>query len=243
MHTGSRSVARLTTDQVRTVLAAARSAPWPDSDQPWLFHCTATTIELHLTGDTAANTAPDEVLACGGALLTLRLAVQAMGVYADVRLVPDDRRPGLLAVVRPEHERVATTWDRQLAHASTGCASTLAGQAASTPVAALPELRRAAELEQAWLAPLTRAQLATLRMPTTGPSSLIAVIGSLQHDVRALLQAGQAVRRVALTAVTLGLRTTVRPEPVATRTARAALRTLIGGALEPRAVLDVSAPG
>jgi hypothetical protein len=242
MHTGSRSVARLTTNQVRTVLAAACSAPWPDGDQPWRFHCTATTIELHLTGDPAADTAQDKVLASGGALLTLRLAVQAMGVYADVRLVPDDRRPTLLAVVRPEHERMATTWDRQLAHAGTGC-RTPTGQATSTPVAALPELRRAAELEQAWLAPLTRAQLATLRLPTTGPSSLVTVIGSLQHDVRALLQAGQAVRRVALTAVTLGLRTTVRPEPVATRTARAALRTLIGGALEPRAVLDVSASG
>jgi hypothetical protein len=240
MNTDCTSVAKLTAAQVRTVLASACSAPSPNGDQPCRFRCTATAIELYADGEHTDDTYPGRVLACGQALLNLRLAVQAMGVYADVRLVPDGGRPGLLAVVRPEHERLATTWDRQLAHAGVRPGSPTVGFATLTPVAALPDLRRAAELEQVWLARLTDAQLDALRMATNG-SSLVVVIGSLQDDVRALLRAGQAMQRVALTAVTLGLRTTVLLEPVATPDARGALRTLIGGALEPHAVLEVAA--
>ncbi len=238
MHTDGTSVARLTADQVSTVLVAACSAPSPNGDQPWRFRRTATTIELHVHGDTADDGYPGRVLACGGALLNMRLAVQAMGVYADVRLTPDDQQPTLLASIRPEHERLATTWDRQLAHAGVRPESPVVEHSSLTPVAALPDLRRAAELEQAWLAPLTDARLTALHLPVNG-SSLVAVIGSLQDDVRALLRAGQAVQRVALTAVTLGLRTSLLRDPVATADARAKLRTLIGGALEPHAVLDV----
>ena len=73
--------------------------------------------ELRIHGDSTDDGYPARVLACGGALLNMRLAVQAMGVYADVRLTPDSEQPSLLAVIRPEHERLATTWDRQLAHA------------------------------------------------------------------------------------------------------------------------------
>jgi hypothetical protein len=69
---------------------------------------------------------------------------------------------------------------------------------------------------------------------------LFVVIGSLPNDVRSLLRAGQAIRRVVLTAMTLGLRTTVLSGPLATPAARAELRTLIGGALSPHAVLAVT---
>lgn len=232
MNTGITSVARLAEDQVRTVLAAADQAP---GRPEWRFDCTSSTIELHEKGDSTDPGHAARVLACGGALLNLRLAVQAMGVYADVRLAPDPARPSLLAVLRPEHERLATTWDRRLAHMIGHRIMTHAGGHA---VGALPELRKAADVEQAWLARLSEAQQASVGVPVRG-TRLVLVIGSLQDDVRSLLHAGQAVQRVTLTAATLGFVTAPLSEPLATPTARTRLRALIGGALSPHAVLTV----
>ncbi|HEX5116228.1 MAG TPA: hypothetical protein VFW65_13620 [Pseudonocardiaceae bacterium] len=232
MNTGITSVARLAEDQVRTALAAADQAPGRPA---WRFECTATTIELHEKGDSTDPGHAARVLACGGALLNLRLAVQAVGVYADVRLAPDPNRPTLLAALRPEHERLATTWDRRLAHM---IGHRIIIQAPGQPVGALRELRKAADVEQAWLARLSTTQLANVGVPMLD-SRLVLVIGSLQDDVRSLLHAGQAVQRVALTAATLGFVTTPLGEPLATPAARTRLRALIGGALSPHAVLAV----
>jgi hypothetical protein len=240
MNTDSTSVARLAEPQVRAALTAAGAAPAPAGDPPWLFRCTAVAIELYENEDATHMQHTDRVLACGGALLNLRLAVHTMGIYADVRLAPDPAAPTLLAVVRPTNERLATTWERQLARLSSGAAVT--PPVATTPTSALRELRRAADVEHAWLAQLAGAQLTALREPigdgTVEP--LFVVIGSLQDDVRALLRAGQAIRRVVLTATMLGLRTIVLSGPMATPAARAELRALIGGALSPHAVLAVT---
>lgn len=232
MNTGIKSVARLAEEQVRSVLDAADQAP---GRPVWRFACTATTIDLHEKGDPADSGHADRVLACGRALLNLRLAVQALSVYADIRLAPDPDRPDLLAVVRPEHDRPATTWDRRLAHM---IGSRVAEHPVGPPAGALPELRKAADVEQAWLARLSDAQLAVLGVPLAG-RRLVVVIGSLQDDVRSLLHAGQAVQRVTLTAAASGFATTVLSTPLATPAARAKLRTMIGGALSPHAVLAV----
>lgn len=229
------SVGRLSDEQVRTVLHAADTAPSPTVDLPWRFQLTDSSIELHDVGLNGAR----RILACGGALLNLRLAVQEFGVSADVRLTPDPAVPGLLATVRTENERLATTWERQLARTSqdTESAYFTAPITPATPAATLSELRRAAEIEQAWLAPLSADDAAVIHAPING---LVVVIGSLHDDVRALLRAGQAIRRVMLTAMTLGLRAAEVPGPVADDVARAELRALIGGALFPHAVLALT---
>ena len=232
MNTDITSVARLAEEQVRTVLHAADAVLSPHGDRPWWFRCTPTEIELHENTD-AVGTHEERILACGGALLNLRLAVQAMGVHADVRLLPDAAEPCLLAVLRPEHERHATTWERQLAMG-------FRIESAPEPVAALPELRRAAEIEHAWLARLSSAQLAALGVAA---SPLVVVIGSLEGGVRALLQAGGAVQRVRVTAVALGLEAVLLEGPLATPAGRVELRALIGGALSPHAVLAVRSRG
>lgn len=232
MDTGSTSVARLSEDQVRTVLAAADLAP---GGPAWRFDCTPTTIELHEDESHAETGHTARVLACGGALLNLRLAVQAMGSYADVRLAPDPGRPSLLAAVRPEHQRVATTWDRRLAHL---IGHRVVEPAAGPPLTVLRGLRHAADVEQAWLAPLSDAQLVALGMPVLG-KRLVVVIGSLQDDVRSLLRAGQAMQRVTLTAAASGFHAVALGGPLATPMARTKLRAMIGGALSPHGVLAV----
>jgi hypothetical protein len=245
MNTGTPSVARLAEDQVRTVLAAADAAPCPSGRTPWRFRCTSIAIELYEDEDTGELTHPERVLACGGALLNLRLAINAIGVYADVRLAPDPARPGLLASVRPENQRLASTWERQLAHVISRPAMNAGDQVTALPAAIVRELRRAAEIEHAWLVRLSDTQLVALHRITdsVGPeltrSQLVVVVGSLHDDMRALLRAGQAIQRVYLTATTLGLCASFVEEPVATATARADLRGLIGGALSPHAVLHV----
>jgi hypothetical protein len=235
MDTDITSVARLNVDEVRSVLEAADTAPSPPGTKPWRFGCTPTSIDLY--GDPADH---DGVLACGGALLNLRLAVQDMGVHADVRLVPDPAQPMLLAQVRPDNERPATTRERQLVRVILGPDRIVAEPGTIVPPSAVQELRRAAEMEHAWLAPLEGPQRVAVA-DVADDTDLVVVIGSLQDDIRALLWAGQAIRRVALTAAVLKLHTSVVLEPVATPKARAALRTLIGGALSPHAVLIVRA--
>jgi hypothetical protein len=214
------------------VLAAADTAPGRSA---WRFECTPTTIELHETGDLTDPGHVSRVLACGGALLNLRLAVQALGVYADVRLAPEIERPSLLAVLRPEHERLATTWDRGLAHMID---HRVVETPTGPPVTALRDMRRAADVEQAWLAPLSEPQLTSLGLPLLG-DRLVVVIGSLQDEVRSLLHAGQAVQRVTLTAASFGFTTVVLGDPLATPVARRRLRAMIGGALSPHAVLSI----
>ncbi|MEC3981663.1 hypothetical protein [Amycolatopsis sp. H20-H5] len=155
MTTSVRPVGPLTVDQVESVLIAATSAPSRHNDQPWRFRCTATTIEL-----SAAPTGQETLLACGAALLNLRLAIRALGVYPDVRILPVPGRPELLAVVRPEGHHAATPDDRLLAQAIPRRRTNRHPAVSVTvPAPILNELHAGAEIERAWLATLTPAQL------------------------------------------------------------------------------------
>src|SRR2546429_9934478 len=108
----------LTSEQVHSVLEAAIAAPSLHNTQPWRFRCTPDAIELYAdTTRTLPAADPDNqelVLACGAALLNLRLAVRAAGSYPDTRLCPDPRRPELLATVRPQGPLRPTPTDREL---------------------------------------------------------------------------------------------------------------------------------
>jgi hypothetical protein len=104
------------------------------------------------------------MLACGAALLNLRLAVKVLGVAADVQLFPDTSDHSLLAVVRPDGFTRASAADDRLARAiwqrHTNRRPFLDEQ---VPDALLGEMRSAARLEHAWMALVAPAQRAELR--------------------------------------------------------------------------------
>ncbi len=265
MHTGITPVGKLSTNQVRSVLAAASDTSAPQHPPPWYVHCTPTTIELHATPKPVAAAVADRrqlLLACGAALLNLRLAISAQGVYPDVRMLPDPARPELLAVMRPQSRRPVTPNDRELA-AAIGDHQPDASVVIRAAVRG--ELRRAAEIERAWLATFTLTQLPMLRAivgrahrasqdnPAFSaewaawaggdgsgeqvPEPLVAVIGTFHDQSATHLQAGQAMQRVALTAATAGLSTTLLSQVVEVPATRGELRDLIGGGLWPQILL------
>ena len=161
-------VRNLTAEQVRAVLEAAIAAPSLHNSQPWRFHCTPDAIELHADLTRALPAAdPDHrefVLACGAALENLRLAIRATGNYPDTRLLPDPRQPELLAIVRPQGTLRPTPADRELAAAiPRRHTNRRPFHPAEVPTPVRHQLRRAAEVEHAWLAVLAPHQLPMLR--------------------------------------------------------------------------------
>jgi nitroreductase len=265
-------VAGLDVPQVRAVLAAAAAAPSLSDSRPWRFQCTATDIELHADHDRALpERDPDGrelVLACGAALMNLRLAVHGYDLHPHVRLLPEPDHPTLLASVRPQSLRHATGWEHRLLaaiHRQPGPRDPFA----RTPVpdAVRTELRRAVEVEQSWLAELNSQQLTRLRELTrqdatggaggakTGVGTrvethtraraehpdgpMVVVVGSLHDDTRSRLRTGQAVQRILLSAAATGLDTEFIREPIAVPGLRAELRGLIGGVLWPQSALRI----
>ncbi|HEV3355794.1 MAG TPA: nitroreductase [Pseudonocardiaceae bacterium] len=162
------AVGTLNRDQVGAVLAAAITAPSLHNSQPWRFRCTPTAIELHADeGHTLPAADPDgrELrLACGAALMNLRLAITGLGIHPVIRLLPDPHRPTLLATVRPQGRRPVTPEELTLL-AAIPRRRTNRRPFTSVPVPprVINSLRRAAKTEQAWLARLGPAQLPLLR--------------------------------------------------------------------------------
>lgn len=263
-------VGHLDEEQVRSVLSAATAAPSPHNSQPWRFHCTTATIELHADTRRAVSAADPEhrelVLSCGAALLNLRLAIRALGVHPAVRLLPDPHRPDLLAILRPQGHIVVRPDDRELAAAILR-RRTDHGPFHPTviPASVVTGLRVAAKTEQAWLPTLTAAHLPILRVlvdQTRGAQSrdqarssvsgediagdpLVAVVGTFLDLPLARLQAGQAMQRVLLAATAAGLSASFLSGVVEVPATRRQLRDLIVGGLWPQAMLRLgySAPG
>lgn len=94
----------LVAEQVEAALRAASAAPSPYNSQPWRFRLCPDRIELHADpGRRLPATDPQDQelrLACGAALLNLRLVLESMHIRPLVTLIPDPGRPDLLAVVR-----------------------------------------------------------------------------------------------------------------------------------------------
>lgn len=161
-------VGALTSDQVRTVLSSAIAAPSLHNSQPWRFRCTASAIELYADKHQALPAADPDAresrLACGAALLNLRVAVAGLGIHPVIRLLPDPHRRDLLATVRPQGHRQATPEELTLL-AAIPRRRTNRRPFTSTPVPPrlISTLRRAAKVEHAWLATMTPAQLPLLR--------------------------------------------------------------------------------
>lgn len=168
MNAEIRAVGNLTAEQVENALAAATAAPSLHNSQPWRFRTTPSAVELLVDYDREIPVAdPDHrelLLACGAALLNLRLAIRAHDVHSTVSLLPDPTQPSLLARVRPIGRGPATPADRTLAgaiHRRHTNRRPFQPIPIATPL--VTTLRKAARAEQAWLATLTPAQLPILR--------------------------------------------------------------------------------
>ncbi|WP_216207313.1 Acg family FMN-binding oxidoreductase [Amycolatopsis aidingensis] len=109
------------TGVVRTALEAATRAPSPHNTQPWRFETGPDRIEVFLDRQrvlAVADPAGREArIACGAAILNLRLALAAAGQASEVVLLPDRQDPDHLATVRLTWRRQPRTRERELARA------------------------------------------------------------------------------------------------------------------------------
>jgi nitroreductase len=104
---------------IEELVGAAVAAPSMHNTQPWRFRIRADdAIELRADatrllpiGDPHGRAAH---IACGAALLNLRIAAAAAGWHARARLLPDPGQPLLLAEIRLSHGHEATPSEREL---------------------------------------------------------------------------------------------------------------------------------
>lgn len=149
-------LAGLTGAQTRAVLAAAASAPSLYDTRPWRLVTSTAGIGLSLDRDRLLPVidpdAQQALLACGAALLNLRLVIRTYDRHTDVRLLPDPRQPDLLALVRTQGHHPAIPGERRLAAALAASTETSTPLSSTTePIALRGTLHRAATAEQAWL--------------------------------------------------------------------------------------------
>ncbi|CAM03787.1 nitroreductase family protein [Saccharopolyspora erythraea NRRL 2338] len=108
----------LSPQQTEDVVRMAAAAPSLHNSQPWRFRLSRHSIELH--GDPrrrlpAADPADRELrLACGAALMNLRLALAHAGVRPVVTLLPRLAGPSALAEVRVQGHGAAAPADEML---------------------------------------------------------------------------------------------------------------------------------
>ncbi|PWI12915.1 hypothetical protein DI272_01195 [Streptomyces sp. Act143] len=101
-----RTQAPLDAVTVETLLAAAVAAPSIHNTQPWHFRLDpgGQVLEVHAVPERtlplADPTHRAQYLSVGAAVFNLRVAAVHQGRRPEVRLLPDPRRPGLLAAVR-----------------------------------------------------------------------------------------------------------------------------------------------
>jgi nitroreductase len=148
---------------VDELVRAAVAAPSMHNTQPWRFRIqdAGGAIELHADparmlplGDPDGRAAH---IACGAALLNVRVAAAVSGLRLDIRLLPDPGRPLLLAEMRLAGRHHPTRWEREL-HAAIWRRQTNREPFSNRPVppGIRAELAEAACLEGATLAFLDR---------------------------------------------------------------------------------------
>lgn len=159
----------LTAEQIDGLLVTAGRAPSLHNSQPWRFRITPRAIELHADPERTLPAAdPDgreQRMACGAALLNLRLALHSHGIRPTVTLLPERDRPDLLAVIRHGGAKDPTPEQTRLLRAVSAWRTNR--HPFSDETVASPEqhaLRRAALDEGAWLHVVhDREQRTTLR--------------------------------------------------------------------------------
>lgn len=223
-----------------------------DQDPAWSWHLTQDTIELLGELPPLADVRHRPLMLIGGAaLFNLRILIRGLGMDPAVRAVPDPTRRDLVAVMRLAGPRPVTADDRALADAvSLGVNEQRpdAEPSVSPPLAGSPllaALRRAAKVEQTWLAVQPALDgVRPTRIDGSGvegpPASTTLIVGTVLDGPGARLQAGQAAQRVVLTAAMAGAPVRSLPAVLNRPADRQSIRELIGGGLWPQAVLGLS---
>ncbi|KOV80685.1 hypothetical protein [Nocardia sp. NRRL S-836] len=202
-------------EDVRGVLALAAGAAGQVR-----FEVRPERIELHTTSPHSR----EERLACGVALLNVRLALQGHGIRPLVTLLPGPSAHDAAAAVRlgghqnPDPDVLALLHALHALHANrrTWTAFSYADTWRGL-------LSRAAEVERAWL-----------HVPR---GSLDLVLCTFTRGAAAEIRAGQAMQRVVLTAATAGAAVSPARHPVSLSALRADLRPCLGNTLVPQVVL------
>jgi nitroreductase len=105
-------------EHLSAVVEAATRAPSSHNAQPWRFRLHGDALELHADRSRALPVADPKgremLLACGAALLHVRLAVAHLGRAAQVTLLPTGAGTDLLARVVPAGPRTAAPDDEEL---------------------------------------------------------------------------------------------------------------------------------
>jgi hypothetical protein len=230
-------------------LVAVGEPEWARAGRWWVV-CARDALEVRaaLGGRLPAGAQRLTRLAAGPALLAVRLAVAVSGHRPFTTLFPDPRHPAVLAVVRSGTPAPPTQTERALF-----AALVAPGQVRSVPTfrAALPLLRRAADVEGAWMRSVVeegdRERLLTL-LPgadraAAAPDARLLVLGS--HHLRPTgdVEVGQAMQRVRLTARALGLTAAVIAGPAELAPLRAADVPGAGPGLLPQLVLQLRRTG
>ncbi|WP_243718523.1 hypothetical protein [Actinomadura sp. 7K534] len=178
------------------LVVAATMGPTVHDVHAWRFKVVPGLIEVHADperlrpkGDPAGRSL---YLSSGAALVNLRLAAAQLGHETVVRLLPDARRPSVLASVRLAG-RHRITREERLLYAATLKPFTAERPAVGVrpPAPLVNELGEAARLEGAALHPLPDTQDATAQR---------AVLTSFGHSPVELIRAGQALQRLLLSA-------------------------------------------
>jgi nitroreductase len=104
-------------DRIDDLVATAARAPSVHNTQPWRFLASAYAIELH--ADASRRLRVDRgrrelMISCGAALFGLRLAIRQLGYLPVVDLLPDQRRPVVLARVTLGQPAPITDMERQM---------------------------------------------------------------------------------------------------------------------------------
>ncbi|MDX3660846.1 hypothetical protein PV646_26390 [Streptomyces sp. ID05-26A] len=198
-------------EDVRGVLALAMAAV-----SGVRFEVRPEQIELHTSSPHSRETR----LACGVALLNVRLALQGHGIRPLVTLLPGPSAHDAAAAIRLGGYQEPSPDVLALLHALRTNRRTWT---------TFPELAswrgllsRAAEVERAWLHVRTGAEL---------------VLCTFNQGAAAEIRAGQAMQRVVLTAGTVGISVHPAPHPMSLSALRADLRPCLGNTLVPQMVL------
>ena len=248
MNTGLESVGPLTRNRVDAALTEAMANVDQEHTTTWSWRYLATTIELRGNLPPVPDPRHRELMLTGGALLlNLRVLIRGLGVHVAVQTMPDLTQRDLVAIVRLEGPRTITAEDRALVDAVLldGPDAAPSGRdPVSKPL--LDRLRRAAKVEQTWLAqlpdgahddPADTAPPQHREGQTDPAGSARVVIGTVLDGAATQLQAGQGMQRELLTAAAGALPAHPVPSALRNPVDRQAVRDQIGGGLWPQAVL------
>jgi hypothetical protein len=243
--------------------AAADLAPSPLEVRPWRLRNRGGAVELLADTTATADNGPEQprqtVIACGAALLNLRLAVAHLDVEPVVTLLPAADQPELLARVEAGPSRERTPAEEQL-YLALGERRTKRSRFSHpfVPQEVMARLTEAVSEERADLVAVASAnRLRTLNRitaalrPTAGaPDGLLpGWSAEVAGDVLLLvtpgdgvldwLHAGQALQRLLLTATTAWLQTTFHTRVLEVPALREEVRRRLCPGQAPQVILEL----